>query len=271
MAARHHASLLLASLALVVGSIGCAAPSDADEAESSGEALSGRVTVGRVVQTAGDALRLRRSPSRETTQNIIGVLPKGTSVKILESAPNDGFYRVEVQDRAVTAKLRTSTGWVYGEYLSGDSEEPVDPDESRTGTWDVPTEMRAKLVVRRCAGTFAPSLEDAVAGRSPWAAVAFDTNTFSKGMKVKIAQLRKEAEDSAGDFDLRVGDIRLPTIYDIRRAQQGGINSSPQMTVNNSPVVNVYPAPGGEAAVGDAIDRSLGTGAKAAMRSAGII
>lgn len=189
MAARHHASLLLASLALVVGSVGCAAPSDADEAESSGEALSGRVTVGRVVQTAGDALRLRRSPSRETTQNIIGVLPKGTSVKILESAPNDGFYRVEVQDRAVTAKLRASTGWVYGEYLSGDSEEPVDPDESRTGTWDVPTEMRAKLVVRRCAGTFAPSLEDAVAGRSPWAAVAFDTNTFSKGMKVKIAQL----------------------------------------------------------------------------------
>ena len=90
-------------------------------------------------------------------------------------------------------------------------------------------------------------------------------------LKVKIAQLRKEAEDSAGDFDLRVGDIRLPTIYDIRRAQQGGINSSPQMTVNNSPVVNVYPAPGGEAAVGDAIDRSLGTGAKAAMRSAGII
>ena len=188
MATRLPATLLLVTT-FALGSVACAGPTDEDTEGSSGEALAGRVTVGRVVETAGDALRLRRTPSRETTQNILGVLPKGTRVKILESAPNDGFYRVEVQDRAVTSKLRTSTGWVYGEYLAGESEEPEDPDASKTGTWDVPTEMRAKLVVRRCEGTFAPSLEDAVAGRSPWAAVGFDTNTFAKGMKVTIAQL----------------------------------------------------------------------------------
>lgn len=92
-----------------------------------------------------------------------------------------------------------------------------------------------------------------------------------RDLKVKIAQLRKEAEDASGDFDLRVGNIRLPTIYDIRRAQQGGVNSGPNVAVNNSPTVNVYAYPGSEAGVAEAIDRSLGTGTKAAMRSAGIV
>ncbi len=188
---------LLCFLAIVGCTAACTAPGIGEEdGDTSGDALSGRVTVGRIVQTAGEALRLRRAPTRTTTSNIVGVLPKGTSVKILESVPNDGFYKVEVQDAALVKKLRTSTGWVYGEYLTGDAEEPQDPDESRTGTWDVPTQMKAKLVVSSCAdlrddqgNAFAPSLDDAIAGKTSYAAIAIDTNTFAYGMKATIDQV----------------------------------------------------------------------------------
>jgi hypothetical protein len=201
-----HLGRRLLALASLVVAVGCSASAEDDGGDASGEALSGRVTPGRVVETAGDALRLRRTPSRTTTDNIVGVLPKGTSVKLLEAAPNDGFYRVEVQSQALASKLRVSTGWVYGEYLSGASEEPEDPDASKTGTWDVPTQMRAKLVVARCdalrddqGNAFGASLDDAIAGRSPWAAVGFDTNTFAAGMKVTIDQVSaRSAQNPSG-------------------------------------------------------------------------
>lgn len=183
-------------LALVTLAAGCAAEAPADEGDSSADALSGRVTAGRVVQTIGDALRLRRAPTRTMTANILAVLPKGTSLRIVDGVPDDGFYQVELVDAALAKKVGAKRGWVYGEYLNGESEEPEDPDQSKTGTWDVPTQMRAKLVVARCdalrddqGNAFAPPVEDAVSGKSAFAAAAFDTNTFAYGMKATIAQL----------------------------------------------------------------------------------
>lgn len=52
-----------------------------------------------------------------------------------------------------------------------------------------------------------------------------------KDLRRKIHNLKKEAEGETGEFELNVGNIQLPTIYDIRRAVGGGAASGGQTVV----------------------------------------
>lgn len=119
-------SYMTRSLLLVLGFAilsGCAAASGEEAAGASGEALTGDVAVGTTVETT-TALRIRRSPSTESSSNILGILPAGTKVKILASKATEGFYNVEVLDDALARKLKTDKGWCFGEHLLGGSEDP---------------------------------------------------------------------------------------------------------------------------------------------------
>lgn len=185
--------MLRVALLLSVLALGCAAPAGDEGASATTDALRGTVTVGRIVETATDGLRLRSSTSRDTLKNIIGTMPKGTQVKIIAADPADGFYQVKVLDAALTKKWKRDTGWVFGEYLTGESE---DPDTSHTGEWDEPSRAVAKLVVKKCEGmtddrgnAFAPTLDDALSGKSAYAAIGIDTNTFAYGMKATIDEV----------------------------------------------------------------------------------
>lgn len=83
----------------------------------------------------------------------------------------------------------------------------------------------------------------------------------------RIAALKNDLQDS-GQFDLDVGNIRLPTAYEIRRAVVGGI--SPQMQVTNAPNVSVLVTdPQAALKVGEVLDQHLGTSTRSAMRAAG--
>lgn len=58
-----------------------------------------------------------------------------------------------------------------------------------------------------------------------------------RDLKRRIEQLKNEAQQDAATFDLDLGNIRLPTVYEIRRAIQGGISNGPSnvnMTQNNT-------------------------------------
>lgn len=105
----------------------CAAPLDDGETGTEA-ALSGRVAEGTVVETT-TALRIRRTPSTESSANILGLLPTGTEVRVIESLPTNGFYKVEILDDALARKIKQRTGWVFGEYLTGEGEEPDLPAE----------------------------------------------------------------------------------------------------------------------------------------------
>jgi hypothetical protein len=62
-----------------------------------------------------------------------------------------------------------------------------------------------------------------------------------RDLRRRIYQLQQEAEQEAGSFDLQVGNIRLPTVYEIRRAiQAGGTEQGPRVVINqhNSYVAN---------------------------------
>ena len=91
-----------------------AAPGDPDSTElvgasetvdANGDALSGSQTAGSKLLTTAD-LNLRSGPS--TNKSILHVIPDGAEVTLVESAPNNGFYRV---------KHNGTTGWSYGAYL----------------------------------------------------------------------------------------------------------------------------------------------------------
>lgn len=203
---------------------GCAAADNwAEEQGGSESALTGKVTAGRVVQTVTDGLRLRKTPTRVNTNNIIGLIPQGTNVKILDGTPSDGFYKIEVLDKTIRDALVVDSGWVFGEYLSGEAEEPFDPDESLTGTHDVPTEMRVKLTISDCKGlkddqgkAMAPTIDDALSGRSSYAVLAIDTNTFSYGMKAKIQEL-----DQKSSFNPSGKAIKLKIVKTVKEQPAG--------------------------------------------------
>lgn len=58
------------------------------------------------------------------------------------------------------------------------------------------------------------------------------TRDQRRDLRRRIYQLKQEADQATGDFDLRVGDIKLPTIYEIRRAIQGGVNAGTNVAMN---------------------------------------
>lgn len=92
-----------------------------------------------------------------------------------------------------------------------------------------------------------------------------------RDLRRKIYALKHEADEAGDEFTLRVGDIRLPTIYEIRRAMGGGINQNAQVIVNQK---NEFTAngPGADQAVRqmkDAMGQSADR-ARNALRSAGM-
>lgn len=93
------------------------------------------------------------------------------------------------------------------------------------------------------------------------------TRDARRDLRRKIYALRKETE-SDSTFDLSVGNIKLPTIYEIRRAAQGGVNGG-GVSVSQS---NTYQINGAKDpyAVAQEINRLNGGANKAALRSAGL-
>jgi TP901 family phage tail tape measure protein len=91
-------------------------------------------------------------------------------------------------------------------------------------------------------------------------------------VRQQIYNLKHGDASEGSGFALDVGDITLPTVYDIRRAIKGGIGSSPRggVTVNNAPniVVNNYSSDPN--VVGAALNNVLNGSTHSALRSAGV-
>jgi hypothetical protein len=98
------------------------------------------------------------------------------------------------------------------------------------------------------------------------------TRDQRRDLKRRIYSLNQQTDSEAGGFELAVGNIKLPTVYEIKRAIGGGYGGGGNVNVNNAPNINVYAAnPAAAQAVGQAIDNSLGTATQAAMKNAGMI
>lgn len=70
------------------------------------------------------------------------------------------------------------------------------------------------------------------------------TREMRRDLRRRIYQLKQEVEGESDNYALNVGDIKLPTIYEIRRAIQGGISQAPVVNVNQE---NTYTAHGSNA------------------------
>lgn len=92
------------------------------------------------------------------------------------------------------------------------------------------------------------------------------TRDMRRDLRRRIYQLRHETENE-GTFELNVGNIRLPTIYEIKRAVKGGVNGG-GVTVQQNHTYNIKSTdPKGAASE---VSRIYGRSNKAAMRSAGL-
>lgn len=93
------------------------------------------------------------------------------------------------------------------------------------------------------------------------------TRDSRRDLRRRIYQLRQETENDA-TFDLNVGNIKLPTLYEIRRAVKGGVNGG-GVVVNQQNTYTVHGGGDSEKVVRE-IARLHGGANKAAMRSAGL-
>lgn len=194
--------LVLSSLTFAVG---CAEAPNAEEAGDTSDAITGGVYVGKVVTVSGDALRLRSTPDLKKadgsalTKNIVGLLPVGTKIKISDATEHNGFYAVEVLTADMRKKLATPTGWVYGEFIKQQLQEPVDntvEDGNGTGSWNNPEPALVSYTFADCSGmkddqgkAMAPTVEQFLANDEPYAVIALDTNTYSYNMVAEITEL----------------------------------------------------------------------------------
>jgi TP901 family phage tail tape measure protein len=94
----------------------------------------------------------------------------------------------------------------------------------------------------------------------------------------RIFQLKQEANSQASGFDLDVGQLKLPTIYDVRRAYapirglaraSSSIRGQAQQGGNTINIPVTVTDPNAADKVYDAIDRAMGTSVRAGMRSSG--
>lgn len=98
------------------------------------------------------------------------------------------------------------------------------------------------------------------------------TRDLRRDLRRKIYDLKQQEEQDSEGFDLKVGDIKLPTIYEIRRALKGGIGAPPQVSVNQQNSITIPVNNSQDAAkVGSQIDKAINGGAANAMRSAGLV
>jgi TP901 family phage tail tape measure protein len=96
------------------------------------------------------------------------------------------------------------------------------------------------------------------------------TRNMRRDLKKKIYDLKQSVEGEDGGFDLALGNIKLPTIYEVKRALGGGVNQQSTVQVNNNPTINVNGAQDPNATA-RAVNQQIGGSNKAALRSAGLV
>ncbi len=96
------------------------------------------------------------------------------------------------------------------------------------------------------------------------------TKGITKSTRRQILQQIKQLQDDEGSGEeLNVGNIKLPTLYDIRRMAQQGTNTSPVNVQQNTNYAVTIQNPGDVEAFGAHLDRVHGGSTRAALRSAG--
>ena len=111
--------ILAALLALAAAACSRAISTDGEDEG----ALQGDVAAAQEVVTTAN-LQLRRAPTKQTGANVIGIVPRGTTLRVAAGAPIEGFYRVDILDDAVIHALRAKSGYALGESLRSSALEP---------------------------------------------------------------------------------------------------------------------------------------------------
>jgi TP901 family phage tail tape measure protein len=92
-----------------------------------------------------------------------------------------------------------------------------------------------------------------------------------KELREKFLRTKHEMESSTDDLpELNVGNIRLPTAYDVKRLIRQGTRTAPQSTVNQSNTINIDARGSDPEAISAHIGRHLSTQTRSGMRAAGL-
>lgn len=95
------------------------------------------------------------------------------------------------------------------------------------------------------------------------------TLAMRRQIRGEIHSLRGQLSSEGEKFDLNIGDMKLPTAYDIRRAVLGA-SGGKSATVNQSNTFHIANSSNDPSVMGRAIGNALGRSAESAARSAGV-
>ncbi|MFO0673779.1 MAG: SH3 domain-containing protein [Polyangiaceae bacterium] len=198
------AVVLPVAFASMLGTFGCSASRGADDgAVAESAALTGTASAGSGAVTTG-AVRLRTGPS--VSASIVRLLPSGTSVTLVDGAPDGGFYRVRTDDG--------TEGFCFGGFLAlteaaaaaagGQIGEATGETYHAHGTGYYPDNSALEGGFRDRQGAPLHTLQDYLAGNAPYVSVAMDKNAFPYGQKLRIPEL--EAAHGGQPIEFRVVD-----------------------------------------------------------------
>ena len=91
-----------------------------------------------------------------------------------------------------------------------------------------------------------------------------------KDLREKFLRFKHQMEESDDLPELNVGNIRLPTAYDVRRLIRQGTDAS-QRTVNQANTIHVYASGGDPEQIAASLGHHLNTQTRSGLRAAGAI
>jgi hypothetical protein len=110
-----------------------------------------------------------------------------------------------------------------------------------------------------------------LAGLKRLAQTATKGTQLRRDLREKYLRFKHEMESQTDDLpELNVGNIRLPTAYDVKRLIRQGTRTAPQSTVNQSNTIHIDARGSDPEAITAHIGRHLSTQTRSGMRAAGL-
>jgi hypothetical protein len=222
------------------------------------EGLGDRVSVLGILTQLREARTQQADTIRQQATDLIEA-----QYALKESLNDDPVYQANLEAQKAAAILRAGGFSSPADRLKAQA----DANNAKRAAQDAAVEAQienidydveiGKMTVEQQIAAYERLLKTAKMGQSE-----------KKKITQEIGRLKHQAETGSESFSLDVGNIRLPSVYEVHRAIREGHDARSRMTVNNSPTVNVNLAPGDDgSAVVRSLDRYLGTSARSAMRA----
>lgn len=181
-------------------------------------------------------------------------------VALAESKTDDPVKKAQIEAKAAQAKIaqaKTPVDRIKAEADANEKQRAAQQATIDAKSGDIDYDLSIEKIDR----------ETAISKYEALLKTIKNNQATKRQITQKIHDLKAQQDDTSG-LELNLGDIKLPTAYEIRRAVTGGLNSGQTVQQTNHVQLNVQP--GSEMLVGEQLDRAFNSNTRGALRASGV-